>query len=71
MDDYATVISVWLEAGLQLSSSDSRNGLKQKLTRDPDLFLVAEEDLIGQMAPLPSVLFLDLFAPLYDRTWGR
>ncbi|HZR42620.1 MAG TPA: GNAT family N-acetyltransferase [Ktedonobacteraceae bacterium] len=44
MDDYATVISVWLEAGLQLSSSDSRNGLKQKLMRDPDLFLVAEEE---------------------------
>ena len=44
MDDYAAVISVWLEAGLQLSSSDSRNGLKQKLTRDPDLFLVAEEE---------------------------
>jgi ribosomal protein S18 acetylase RimI-like enzyme len=44
MADYDTVIALWLEVGLQLSSSDSREGIQRKLERDADLFLVAEDE---------------------------
>jgi len=30
-----------------------------------------QRESIGQMAPLPSVLFLDFFVLPYDRAWGR
>ncbi|MFP3416538.1 GNAT family N-acetyltransferase, partial [Bacillus sp. SIMBA_074] len=38
---YAEVVDLWLRAGLQLSRSDTVEGLRQKLERDPELFLVA------------------------------
>lgn len=33
-----------MEKGVSLSRSDSSEEIRKKLTRDPDLFLVAEED---------------------------
>ncbi len=44
LHDYEAVIDLWKRAGLVLSRSDSLEGIKSKLERDPDLFLVAEED---------------------------
>jgi len=49
--DYEAVIELWQRAGpgIQLSVSDQPEEIQKKLTRDPDLFLVAEENgsLIG------------------------
>jgi ribosomal protein S18 acetylase RimI-like enzyme len=49
--DYEDVIDLWEHAGpgIQLSVSDQAEEIKKKLSRDPDLFLVAEDDgrLIG------------------------
>jgi len=44
LEDYSAVISLWQDAGLELNRSDSFEGLKRKLERDADLFLVAEDD---------------------------
>lgn len=46
MDDYEAVIALWQRAGegIQLGRSDTRPEIEKKLSRDPDLFLVAEED---------------------------
>ena len=44
LDDYERVVELWREAGLILRPSDDREGIKLKLQRDPELFLVAEED---------------------------
>jgi ribosomal protein S18 acetylase RimI-like enzyme len=43
MDDYPEVIALWRTAGLAISLSDSQEGLRRKLERDSDLFLVAQE----------------------------
>lgn len=43
LDDYATVIDLWLRAGISLSRTDSIEGITHKLERDAELFLVAEE----------------------------
>jgi ribosomal protein S18 acetylase RimI-like enzyme len=49
--DFDQVIRLWGEAGpgIQLSPSDSPEGIKKKLARDPDLFLVAHQggELLG------------------------
>lgn len=44
--DLSAVIRLWDTAGpgVQLSPSDEPDELKKKLERDPDLFLVAEDD---------------------------
>lgn len=42
--DYPPVMALWQRAGLIISRSDSPEGLRQKLKRDADLFLVAEEN---------------------------
>ncbi len=44
--DYATVLSLWQTAGkgIHIARSDEINEIAKKLTRDPDLFLVAEAD---------------------------
>ncbi len=44
MADYDQVLALWRDAGsgLQLRPSDEPAGIALKLTRDPDLFLVAE-----------------------------
>jgi ribosomal protein S18 acetylase RimI-like enzyme len=40
MADYDAVVALWRAAGLVLSRSDSPEGIRHKLDRDPDLFLV-------------------------------
>ncbi|WP_201393315.1 GNAT family acetyltransferase [Ktedonobacter sp. SOSP1-85] len=49
IEDYDEVVTLWKQAGLVLSSSDNVEGIRQKLERDADLFLVAasERDIIG------------------------
>lgn len=47
LEDYSRVIALWQQAGLELNRSDSFEGIQRKLERDPDLFLVVEED--GQL----------------------
>jgi len=44
--DYRAVRSLWENAGsgIQLSPSDQPKEIQKKLERDPDLFLVAEEE---------------------------
>jgi ribosomal protein S18 acetylase RimI-like enzyme len=42
--DYSNVIALWMDAGpgIHLRLSDEKDEIAKKLTRDPDLFLVAE-----------------------------
>jgi ribosomal protein S18 acetylase RimI-like enzyme len=51
MDDYDAVLHLWRTAGhgVHLRPTDSRGEIARKQERDPDLFLLAEEDgrLIG------------------------
>ncbi len=51
IDDYDAVYALWRDAGegVRLRPSDERAEIAKKLTRDPDLFLVAEIDgtLVG------------------------
>ncbi len=46
MQDYASVFGLWANAGagVTLRPSDCPEEVEKKLARDPDLFLVAEED---------------------------
>ncbi len=46
LNDYNSVFALWSNAGpgIGLGRSDSRDEVAKKLERDPDLFLVAEED---------------------------
>ena len=44
LTDYEKVVELWREAGIVLRPGDEREGIELKLQRDPDLFLVAEED---------------------------
>jgi len=48
-DDYPAVYRLWSEAGagIQLRRSDTPEEIQKKLQRDPDLFLLAEQD--GQL----------------------
>ena len=41
--DYEDVLGLWNMAGLILRPGDELDGIKTKLGRDPDLFLVAED----------------------------
>lgn len=43
LNDYDSIIDLWSRAGLKLSPSDTMEGLKNKLRRDPDLFFVLED----------------------------
>jgi ribosomal protein S18 acetylase RimI-like enzyme len=51
--DYPAVLALWQTAGpgIHISASDSESELAKKLERDPDLFLVAEQDgaLVGSV----------------------
>jgi ribosomal protein S18 acetylase RimI-like enzyme len=49
-EDYNAVRLLWENAGpgIQLRPSDDENGIRKKLLRDPDLFLIAEAN--GKMA---------------------
>jgi ribosomal protein S18 acetylase RimI-like enzyme len=46
LDDYDAVRALWEQSpeGIGLGRSDTRAEIAKKLARDPDLFLVAEED---------------------------
>ena len=46
MEDYSAVYALWQDAGpgLSLRPSDQVEEVRKKLSRDPGLFLVAEED---------------------------
>jgi ribosomal protein S18 acetylase RimI-like enzyme len=45
-DEYSMVISLWQRCGpgVNVGASDSREDIRRKLERDPELFLVAEEN---------------------------
>lgn len=45
-EDFPQVENLWasMEKGVRLGRSDTPEEIQKKLTRDPDLFLVAEED---------------------------
>jgi ribosomal protein S18 acetylase RimI-like enzyme len=43
-DDQSAVAGLWRDCGLHPSHSDGPEGLAKKLARDPELFLVAEEE---------------------------
>ena len=49
IEDYDVLLRLWKEAGLVLRPGDELNGVRLKLQRDPDLFLVArdEEEVVG------------------------
>jgi ribosomal protein S18 acetylase RimI-like enzyme len=49
LTDYDDVVGLWKTAGLILRPGDELYGIKLKLQRDPDLFLVAEDggDIVG------------------------
>jgi len=51
IDDYPIVRDLWQTAGLILRPGDELEDVKLKLQRDPDLFLVAEQDdrLVGSV----------------------
>jgi len=44
LQDYDRVLTLWKDAGLLLRPGDELEGLKLKLQRDPDLFLIAEDE---------------------------
>lgn len=44
LDDFPEMFEIWRESGLEIRPGDDLEGVKLKLERDPDLFLVAEED---------------------------
>jgi ribosomal protein S18 acetylase RimI-like enzyme len=49
LTDYDDVVGLWKTAGLILRPGDELYGIKLKLQRDPDLFLVAEDasEIVG------------------------
>ena len=65
-EDFPQVENLWIsmEKGVSLGPSDAPNEIQKKLTHDPDLFLVAEEDgqimdlmmLSQQVKVLPNML---------------
>lgn len=44
IDKYNEVIHLWQRAGIQLSRSDTVEGIRKKLERDAELFLVVEAE---------------------------
>lgn len=44
LSDYSRVLELWKSAGLVYRPGDDLEGVKLKLQRDPDLFLIAEEN---------------------------
>ena len=43
IEDYVAVARLWKDCGFEERPGDSLSGIKMKLERDPDLFLVAKE----------------------------
>ncbi|HNK63318.1 MAG TPA: GNAT family N-acetyltransferase [Anaerolineales bacterium] len=52
-DDYSRVLKLWegIETGMAVGRSDTPDEIRKKIQRDPDLFLVAEQDekIIGSV----------------------
>lgn len=44
VEDHGEVVKLWKETGLVIRPGDEFEGINLKLERDPDLFLIAEED---------------------------
>jgi ribosomal protein S18 acetylase RimI-like enzyme len=44
IEDFAAVFQLWRRSGIEVRLGDSKEELRQKLERDSDLFLVAEEE---------------------------
>lgn len=44
IDDYKSVRGLWERSGLEIRPGDGKAEVRTKTTRDPELFLVAEED---------------------------
>ncbi len=44
LSDYEQVISLWKDTGLIIRPGDDFESIRLKLERDPDLFILAEED---------------------------
>ena len=44
IEDYVETVRLWKDNGLIIRPGDEPEGIKLKLERDPDLFLVAEEN---------------------------
>ncbi len=44
LNDYSVTLELWKTAGLIIRPGDDIEGIRTKLERDPDLFLVAEEE---------------------------
>jgi len=49
INDYNAVLDLWKEAGLVIRPGDDLSGVRMKLLRDPDLFLLArlEGEIVG------------------------
>jgi ribosomal protein S18 acetylase RimI-like enzyme len=49
ISDYDVVFELWKDAGLVIRPGDDLSGVRLKLLRDPDLFLLArlEDDIVG------------------------
>ena len=47
VEDYEETVELWKESGLTIRPGDDLAGIRLKLERDPDLFLIAEE--VGQI----------------------
>jgi ribosomal protein S18 acetylase RimI-like enzyme len=44
LSDYDEIMSLWKSAGLIIRPGDELDGIRLKLQRDPDLFMVAEDE---------------------------
>jgi len=51
LPDYDDVVRLWKEAGLVLRPGDDLDGIRLKLRRDPDLFLIANDgsEVVGSV----------------------
>jgi ribosomal protein S18 acetylase RimI-like enzyme len=49
--DYDSIVSLWKEVGLVLRPGDDSDGIRLKLQRDADLFLIAREgtEIVGSV----------------------
>ena len=51
IDDHGRLVELWTETGISVPPGDSRDELRRKLERDPELFLVLDDGdrLIGSV----------------------
>ena len=75
LTDYDTVHALWQNAGdgLRIGRSDTREEIAKKLRRDPDLFLVAEDEtseVLGDFGSLGSRRIIGTVIGGYDGRRG-